>query len=175
MLRASVYYFLSKREEEENMSTRKITEIIKTDVALISTNITAGSRSNKYVDMSGSQRIAAVVVAMVSKTCNFVLQLYQATDADGSDAKVLGSPVTVTNASGLKRECIGRVEAQAQDMDTDNDFTFVGVNADANEAIAAMGVFLRSDLLYANVGADAESYKGASPTSTTIAPTTTGA
>lgn len=157
------------------MSTRKITEIIKTDIALISANITAGARSNKYVDMSGSQRIAAVVVAMLSKTCNFVLQLYQATDQDGTSAKVLGTAVTVTNASGLKRECIGRVEAQAMDLDTDNGFTYVGVNADANEATAAAGVFLRSDLLYANVGANAEVYGGASPTSTTIAPTTTGA
>lgn len=157
------------------MSTRKITEIIKTDVALISTNITSGARSNKYVDMSGSQRIAAVVVAMLSKTCNFVLQLYQATDQDGSGAKVLGSAVTVTNSSGLKRECIGRVEAQAADLDTDNGFTYVGVNADANEATAAAGVFLRSDLTFANVGANAEIAYGASPTSTTVAPTTTGA
>lgn len=107
-------------------------------------------RTGAYVDASGAQRIlGALNVATVAQTKTATIQLMQAQDASGTNAKTLGSAVTVTAPTG-GAPLAPVAEAKAEDLDTANGFTFVAVQAVSNNASAVNGsaVLLLADRRY---------------------------
>lgn len=131
---------------------KTIGEEIKSDVAIDAVDIdTADVESGTFYSMADFDRVRAVARATADMTAGKIIsvQLKQATAADGTGSKNLGSAVTVAAASGALQPQ-AEVEATADEMDNENSFTFVGVEigVDEGSAIDGCAVLLRAGARY---------------------------
>ena len=130
------------------MSNRKITEDLRTDIALASTAAAGGATSPLYVSMAEAQRIAVVAVAHMEHNSSMTVQMLQATSSAGAGSKNLGTAVVFTNDTHTHRDIIGRVEKMATDLDDANGFIYVGVKVTTVITTNAAALFIRTGILY---------------------------
>lgn len=124
------------------MANSKITERLQfVDVLPLGT---AEVRTGTYVSMSGIGRALARAKYAETTATVATLQLYQATDANGTGAKPLSDEVSATTDGTTAEAVTLEVEIRASDLDIANDFTHVtavvGYGAgDATEATLILG------------------------------------
>lgn len=113
---------------------------------------TSDLTSAVYRDVAGAGRILVQAETVTNLTVGKILtlQLKQAKDSAGTDAKNLGDAVTFT-AAGTE---VGKVVAEkvASNLDSENGFTHVGftVGTDLGSAVIASIVTILGELAYSN-------------------------
>ncbi|WP_131193714.1 hypothetical protein [Lichenihabitans psoromatis] len=96
------------------------------------------ARTGAYADASGAQALlVAVNAGPVAPTKTVTLQMMQAVDANGTSAKALGAPVTVTAPTGGSAIAF-TADAQITDLDDNNGFAFVAALLSSNNASAVL-------------------------------------
>lgn len=113
---------------------------------------TADLTSAIYRDVANAGRILVQAETVTQLTVGKILtlQLKQAKDAAGTDAKDLGTAVTFTAAGTEVAKVVA--EKVAADLDTANGFTHVGftVGTDLGSAVIASVVTILGELAYSN-------------------------
>ena len=134
------------------MSTRKFTEIVDRKHGVVNADITTERTGSVYYSAASLRKIIGILVTgSVADTKKATVQLLQAKDASGTDAKNLGTAVEVV-ASGAQNLVITQ-EADAADMDKANGFTYAGIKVSSDNAAAVIGAaaILLSEPRYAPV------------------------
>lgn len=135
---------------------KQIIEENQIDISVQSADIdTADVDSAVFYDATDFEQIAGIAKVTADLTAGKVVsvQLLQATAADGTGKKVLGSAVTEAAASGALQPT-ARVEVSADALDHENGFVFVGVRigTDEGSAIDGAGVVVRGRPKFQAVG-----------------------
>lgn len=130
-------------------TTQTIDERLDYAAGVYSQDISSADVTGEWVDMSGYNRVAALVTSGQLASADAVeVTLQQATDANGSDAKDLGSTVTYTAGSADEVAAL-LAEAAASDLDIANDFRYVaakvGATPDGSTTINGSAVMIRAD------------------------------
>jgi hypothetical protein len=111
------------------------------------------ARTGPYHDVSHARTLAGILtVASVAAGTTLTVTLMQATDANGSGAKVLRaveveSEGTADSPPGNRPET-ATVAANVEELDHANGFVFVAVRVDTDAAAAGAGVLALGDLRY---------------------------
>ncbi|MFD1675413.1 hypothetical protein [Alicyclobacillus fodiniaquatilis] len=125
--------------------SKLISETVKIDQAFAPADISA-TKTSAYFSMANYRRVLAVSnVASIAEGKTTTIQLMQATDDQGTGAKVLGDAVTVNGAGAAVS---ATVEAFASDLD--DGFTCVAVQivSTADSPIYGAALLLRGDGRY---------------------------
>lgn len=133
------------------ITNQTIAERIARDLGVHSQDVSTADITGNYVDMAGYGRVAAIAVTDQLAADDAVsVQLIQATAADGTGAKNLGSAVSVTGTANTAEQLF--VEAAADDLDTANGFRYVAVQISATPngatTINAAATMIRADGAY---------------------------
>ena len=134
------------------MSTKKFTEIVDRKHGVVNADITTDRTGSVYYPAANFRKIIGILITgSVADTKKAGVQLLQAKDASGTDAKNLGTAVEVT-ASGAQSLVVTQ-EADSSDMDSANGFTFAGikVSSDNGSAVIGAAAILFSEPRYAPV------------------------
>ena len=126
------------REEKNIMSSKKFTEMVDRKHGVVNADITTDRTESVYYPAANFRKIIGVLVTgSVADTKKAGVQLLQAKDATGTDAKDLGTAVEVV-ASGAQ-ELIVTQEADAAAMDKANGFTYAGIKVSSDNGSAVIG------------------------------------
>lgn len=113
----------------------KLSQVLMGVIGVVNTDITT-DRTGDYHDVSGARRLLGqLVTGTVADGSNATIQLMQAKDASGTDAKELTSAVEAVSSGG--EELLVEVDAEVAAMDTD--FTHVAVKVTSNNGTAVPG------------------------------------
>lgn len=115
----------------------RVKETVSVNIVIDSPDITTAVTSD-YMSMVNFRNVyAAVKSGEVASTKTVTLSLLQATAADGTDSKALGTPVIVTAAEAQALEA--EIEMLSNEFDTNGDFAFVAVKVESNNATDVTG------------------------------------
>jgi hypothetical protein len=120
------------------MSKKKFTEMVDRKHGVVNADITTDRTGSVYYSAANFGKIIGILITgSVADTKKAGVQLLQAKDASGTDAKNLGTAVEVV-ASGAQ-ELIVTQEAGAAAMDKANGFTYAGIKVSSDNATAVIG------------------------------------
>lgn len=111
----------------------KLSEQLRIEQGVLNADI-ATDRTSSYYDATGWRRFAAKLFAddvNSDKVCT--VQLLQATDSSGTDAKALSSEVTVTCDDSPSGDVEAIAEAQDSDFDSANGFKYIAVKVTSDD------------------------------------------
>lgn len=133
------------------ITNQTVQERASYDLGVAVQDVSTADVTGAYVDMQGFQRVAAVAVTDELAADDAVsVQLIQATDDSGTNAKNLGDAVSVTGTAGDAAQLFA--EAHVNDLDTANDFRYVAVQIsatpDGSTTVNAGASMLRADGSY---------------------------
>lgn len=115
----------------------RINETIDASIVIDSADITTAVTS-PYTSMANYRNVYAKAKSgTVADTKIMTLTLLQAEDDSGTNAKELGTAVTVTSVGG--EELTAEIEALSNEMDTNGDFAYVAVKIESDNASAVTG------------------------------------
>lgn len=115
----------------------KISERVLIKEAVPPQDIATADVTSAYYSMKGVGRVlAALTTATIAEGRNATVQLMQAKDDQGTDAKALGDLVTVTAGVGGENLLV-TAEATAAEMDHANGYTHVAVRVGSDDPNAA--------------------------------------
>lgn len=111
------------------------------------------ARTGPYHDVSHARTLAGILtVASIAAGSTLTVTLMQATDADGSGAKVLRAAEVESDGDGESPPGaaleVATVAANVEELDHANGFTFVAVRVDTDAAAAGAGVLALGGLRY---------------------------
>jgi hypothetical protein len=114
---------------------RKLTEALAFDCLIAPQDVGTADVTGAFVDVADAKRFVVLAKAgAVTAGKTLTVQLRQAKDAAGTDAKDLGTPVTAVGAGGNAPADVA-IERDAAELDGVSGFTFVtavlGVDEDA--------------------------------------------
>ena len=134
------------------MSTKKFSEMVDRKHGVVNADITTDRTGSVYYPAANFRKIIGILITgSVADTKKASVQLLQAKDASGTDAKNLGTAVEVV-ASGAQSLVVTQ-EADAFDMDKSGGFTYAGIKVSSDNATAVVGAaaVLLSEPRYAPV------------------------
>lgn len=117
----------------------KLTEGVKFINAINNADIDTSDRTSAYVPVQGFKQITgAAQCEALTVGKKLTVQLRQAKDASGTDAKLLGTAVVYTAPTGGGRGT-AQQHAYTAEMDGDNGFTHVAVTVGTDLGSAVVG------------------------------------
>jgi len=129
----------------------KLAEELLVVQAISPQDIGTADVTGSYISMTGCNRVLAVLTTD-SLTAGKVatIELLQATNAAGANAKALKAAVTGTSPVGNGVVTV-QVEVLGDEFDTNNGFAYFAVKATCNEdAKVGAAVAIKGDLRYSN-------------------------
>lgn len=130
-------------------TNQTIKERFTLDMSVAVQDVSTADVTGSYVDMANFNRVAAVVVTDELAADDAVsIQLLQAKDSSGTDAKDLGDAVSVTGTADTAEQLFA--EAKATDLDADFSHVAVKISAtpDGSTTVNAAGSIIRADGSY---------------------------
>ena len=113
---------------------RKLTEELQFDCIVAPQDVGTADVTGSWVDISNAKRFVVLAKAgAVTAVKALTVQLRQAKDAAGTDAKDLGAPVTSVGAGGNPPADV-EIERYSGDLDATNGFTHVTAVLGIDEA-----------------------------------------
>jgi len=127
----------------------KLSERSRLVVGVINADIATADRTGAYYDVSGARKIRATLfTSTVAQTKVATIELLQAKDSSGTDAKELVAPVTATAPTGGS-VLAPSVECDVDALDADGGFTYVAVKVTSNgTSIVGCAALELGDLRY---------------------------
>jgi len=111
----------------------KITERVQIKEAVTPQDIATADVTSAYYDMKGKGRVVAVLTtSTIAEGKKATVQLMQAKDDQGTDAKALGTAVEVVAGTGGGKLLV-TAEATAAEMDHANSYSYVGVKVGTDD------------------------------------------
>lgn len=129
------------------ITNQTIAERASYDVGVYPQDVGTADVTGDYVSMESYNRVAAVAYsAEAADGTTFTVQLRQATDSGGSDAKDLGEAVTVT---ATEADEVLQAIAEERVWELDDDFTHVAVQLSSDEdGLSGAATLIRADGAY---------------------------
>lgn len=127
----------------------KLTEALAFDALIAPQDVGTADITGSWKDVSDAKRFVVLAKAgAVTAAKTLTVQLRQATDAAGTGAKDLGTPVTSVGVGGAAPPDV-EIEHYAADLDAKNGFTFVTavLGIDENAKLGA-AYLVRGDRRY---------------------------
>ena len=125
--------------------TNRFTEVVSLTGAVFPQTQGAGTYTYGYASAANFQRGAAILlVGTMAGGSTLDVQLWQATDAAGTDAKIIaGKAITQLTAAGGDGNDAVLIELRTEELDVDGGFSFVSAVvtvAGANVTFALLGL-----------------------------------
>jgi hypothetical protein len=134
----------SKKLEVNHM--KPLYKRAKIDVGLLSQSIASSNKTGGYFDMQMYRKALAILnVGTMADTNTAVIELLQAKDVSGTEAKAIeGATATVTAVGALTSGC-AFVEVDVLSLDVNNGFEYIAAKVTTTGTIVSGVVLLRGD------------------------------
>jgi hypothetical protein len=129
------------------LTNQTIAERASYDVGVSPQDVGTSDVTGDWYSLESFRRVAAEAVSgPAADTTTFTVQLRQAEDSSGTNAKNLGTAVTATSGSA---DSILEVFQEAKASDLDSGFTHVAVQLSCSEAsVSGASTIIRADGAY---------------------------